>query len=417
MLKRFLKTIQWLIIIILFVLVAFIGYIYYQFNYYNPKDTAELNERNLGFFSDEYTESRMNFKKSADVLQIKHPNTIYRSFSVPSKIDDDLMVDYIYVPATNDSSKILVLSSGVHGVEAYTGSAVQQMFIEEYLNEELLENTGVFLIHSINPYGFKYDRRVSENNVDLNRNSYYNDELYSTVNAGYPLLKDFINPEDELDLNSFFHRFFFLYSVDEIRKSSIPVLRQAILQGQYEFPDGLYYGGSDQEPQIDSLMPIISSICKPYEEILAIDLHTGYGKKGSMHLFPNPVEEDLKSEMEDLFKGYQIDWGDSDDFYTVTGDFVNMIGQINPGKKFIPMTFEFGTMDSQTTLGSMKSLQIMVAENQGYHFGYESQEDKDQMRNIFLEMYFPSSLTWRSHCIDQSREIFEDILPIFTQPK
>jgi len=417
MLKKILKILQWIIIAVLVIFMVFTGYIYYQFNYYQPEDTAQLNEKNLQYFNDNYVNSRSDFRNKLESLKTRYPDISLHSFQVPSKIDNDLTVDYCLIPALKDSSKLLVISSGTHGVEAYTGSAVQQMFLEELITDELLQNTGILMIHSINPYGFKYGRRVTENNVDLNRNSYFNDDLYATVNDGYPLVKDFINPEDPLDLNSFFHRLFFLPAVNKIRQSGMGVLRQAILQGQYQYPDGLYFGGHNQEPQIDSLIPIITNMAKPYDEILAFDLHTGYGERGKMHLFPNPVDEDLQLKMEKLFDGYHIDWGDSDDFYTVTGDFVNFIGQLNPGKKFIPMTLEFGTMDSQTTLGSMKSLQIMIAENQGFHYGYFSNDDKDEMNQMFLEMYHPSSPVWKSHCIDQSRAIFEDVLPKFTQTK
>lgn len=417
MLKKILKIFKWFIVTLLLIIIVFIAYVYYQFNYYQPVDTAQLNEKNLQYFNDNYENSRSDFRNKVASLKTQYPNISLQSFQVPSKIDHDLTVDYCLIPALKDSSKLLIISSGTHGVEAYAGSAIQQMFLEELLTDELLQNTGVLMIHSLNPYGFKYDRRVSENNVDLNRNSYFNDDLYATVNDGYPLVKDFINPKGQLDLNSFFQRLFFLPAVNKIRQSGMSVLRQAILQGQYQYPDCLYYGGNNQEPQIDSLIPIISNIAKPYEEILAFDLHTGYGERGKMHLFPNPVGENLKKEMETLFDGYQIDWGDSDDFYTVTGDFVNFIGQLNPNKKFIPMTLEFGTMDSQTTLGSMKSLQIMIAENQGFHYGYVSDDVKSEMNQMILEMYNPSSPVWKSYCIDQSRDIFKDVLPKFTQEK
>lgn len=417
MLKKLLRILQWFVISVSLIIFVFIGYTYYQFNYYSPQDDAKLDERNLGFFSNGYTESRTNFRKRAEVLQIKQPSAIYNQFFVPSEIDNDLSVDYIFIPATQDSSNLIILSSGVHGVEAYAGSAIQQMFMEEFINEKLLKNTGVLLIHSINPFGFKYSRRVSENNVDLNRNSYVKDDLYHTKNDGYPNVSELINPSIPLKLSSFFHRFFYIIAVNEIRKKSMPVLRQAVLQGQYEFPKGMYYGGQKQEPQIDSLKPILKEVCQAYENILAFDLHTGYGERGKMHLFPNPVDEELKLEMEELFEGYQIDWGDTDDFYTVTGDFVNFIGQICRPNKLIPMTLEFGTMDSQTTLGSIKSLQIGVAENQGFHFGYESDFDKQEINKLYLEMYNPSSFIWKSQCIEQSRDIFKDVLPKFTHLK
>ena len=132
-------------------------------------------------------------------------------------------------------------------------------------------------------------------------------------------------------------------------KAGMPALRQAILQGQYQFPEGLYYGGNTYEPQIIALNPIIDSITEPYNLIFALDLHTGYGEKGRLHLFPNPVDPETKKRMETIFSGYRIDWGDSDDFYTVTGDFVGFISKLNSGKDFIPMAFGGRTLVVKNT--------------------------------------------------------------------
>lgn len=415
MLKRIYKFLGWFIsVFIIFIFVA-LAYFYYKFNYYQPLDTATLNEDNLIYYSSDYNESKAKFRFAANNLQEKYNQAQVGIINVPSKLDSNLYIDYLYIPSSQPSTKLIIISSGVHGIESYTGCAIQQLFMEEFIHDDLLSNAGILLIHTINPYGFKYGRRVSENNVDLNRNSSLDPKLYQTVNQGYPKVNDLINPTAVLNLSSFFHRFFFITAVNEIRKSSMPVLRQAILQGQYQYSKGLYFGGFNPEPQIDSLVHHIENLSKTYQEIMAIDLHTGYGERGFMHLFPNPVNSPLKEEMENLFHGYKIDWGDSDDFYVVTGDFVNLIHQLNPDKKFIPMTLEFGTMDSQTTLGSIKSLQLNVAENQGFQFGYKTEHDQQEIRKQYKEMYFPSSPIWQSHVIDQSRNFFTEILPRYTK--
>ncbi len=41
-----------------------------------------------------------------------------------------------------------------------------------------LQNTGALLIHALNPYGFAWTRRVTEDNVDLNRNFVDHDKGY-----------------------------------------------------------------------------------------------------------------------------------------------------------------------------------------------------------------------------------------------
>jgi hypothetical protein len=40
------------------------------------------------------------------------------------------------------------------------------------------------------------------------------------------------------------------------------------------------------------------------------------------------------------------------------------------------MVFEFGTLDSQTTMGSIKSLHNLIVENQGVHHGYKTKKDE-----------------------------------------
>ena len=110
--------------------------------------------------------------------------------------------------------------------------------------------------------------------------------------------------------------------------------------------------------------------------------------------------------MEKIFKGYQIDWGDTEDFYTTTGNFSDLIGKIIPGKFYIPMSFEYGTMDSHTTTGSVRSLHNLIIENQGFHYGYKIKADEIEVKKRFREMYFPSSKEWRTAVIHQAREIF-----------
>ena len=54
-------------------------------------------------------------------------------------------------------------------------------------------NMLVLLIHAINPYGFAWSRRVTEDNVDLNRNFVDHDKAYPK-NDGYLALADAILP-------------------------------------------------------------------------------------------------------------------------------------------------------------------------------------------------------------------------------
>jgi len=374
------------------------------------------NGKYSAYYQTNYNSARENFINKSKQIIKEHPNAHLFSFKVPSKIDDDLTINALFIPSPK-TERLLVLSSGIHGIEGFVGSAIQTMFLDKLLTDSLLETTGILFLHSMNPYGFKYLRRVTENNVDLNRNSSTKDSLYKTVNESYSKVNSFINPTNKVDVSKCSNRCFFLRSMNLIRKQSIPVLRQAILQGQYQFPEGLYFGGKNFEPQIKSLKPFMDSICKPYKLVMEIDLHTGYGKRGVLHLFPNPVPENVKKLVDTMYLGYHIDWGDNKDFYVVSGDFINYMGEINQNKKYIPMTFEYGTLNSQTTTGSIESLHRMVMENEGFHYGYKSSSDSLKVNKKFIEMYFPSSEKWREQIMQETIEMFQTILPRFETMK
>lgn len=82
--------------------------------------------------------------------------------------------------------KYLIHFSGTHGrviirimfiklgVEAYSGSAIQAAYLHSLCFENKnpypsdIQPTIIF-VHSVNPYGFQFHRRVNEENIDLNR--------------------------------------------------------------------------------------------------------------------------------------------------------------------------------------------------------------------------------------------------------
>ena len=367
------------------------------------------------YFKATYQASRADFLKRADDLAQVFKGTEKIAIPVPSKLGTDLFVDVFYIPSLKSSKNLLVISCGIHGVEGYAGSAIQRMIMGKYLTPKNLENTGVLLIHAMNPYGFNYIRRVTENNVDMNRNCEVTPELFSGKNDGYTKLYKFINPVKPVSLGSCQNQLFVERAVLKIVKASMPVLRQAVLQGQYDYPEGLYFGGKEFEPQLVALKPILMKYAGQYDRIIHIDLHTGYGERGKMHLFPNPAKTpEIKAATEKMFEGYQIDWGDSKDFYTITGDFSELIGKMFPNKMVVPMTLEYGTMDSQKTMGSLHSIQNMILENEGFHHGYKNKRSERKIKEWFREMYAPTSPVWRTMVMEQSdkviKQVFEKLL-------
>jgi hypothetical protein len=397
-------------IIFLGLIISTIGYI----NYWAKDPEVLVVEEYLNYFHETYDDCRSAFRKEAQFFSDNQDSVLIGNIHVESMVDSDLTVDWCYIPPKFHKEKLLVVTSGLHGIEGYAGSAVQLMFMDKILNYKQQEDIGVLLIHGMNPYGLKYRRKVTENNIDLNRNCAVKADLFESKNDGYSKLSNMLMPQGKLDLNSFNNRFFHWVAIKKIVQESMPVLRQAALQGQYQFDKGIYYGGRQPEPQIREIGPFLKKIMEEYNVVLNLDLHTGYGERGKLHLFLNPINDSMvKNGIETIFKGSDIDWGDSGNFYTIKGEYIGWANSLPDSVLCLPMLFEFGTLDSQTTYGSLKSIQIMINENQGIHYGYKNKKSEDEIKRLFSEMYYPVSTLWRTKVIADSYQTMDKMLKNF----
>ncbi len=414
--KKVLKITAFIIIVLV---IGILGYSYISFNSYAPADPEVQVDKNVQhYFHNSYVESRKAFLLEAKKIEAKFDSVQVFSRKVPSRIDTNLTIDFCYIPARKETDKLLIITSGTHGVEGYVGSAVQQMLMSEILTPEMVDNVGVLLVHSVNPYGFKYIRRVTENNVDFNRNCDTNKSLFSSKNEGYGKLIGMLNPTGKVNASSIKNKFFMLVAINQLLKKSMASLRQAVLQGQYKYKNGLYFGGFSFEPQLAILGNVFKTISADYTTVFNIDLHTGYGVRGVAHLFPNPIDDKkIKSGLETIFKGYEINWGDSDDFYIINGSFTDYIGKLLNDKTYFPMVLEYGTLNSQSTVGSIKSIHNMILENQGFHYGYKSSSDSIRVMQSFKEMYNPSSEKWRTKIMNDSKILFRKTLKNYADLK
>ncbi|QIA07208.1 M14 family metallopeptidase [Draconibacterium halophilum] len=406
--KKFLKYTG---LVLAIVIITLLGYTYSSLNYYSPEDPeVETDKTKLAYFQDTWEECRDAFRAQARSMEMRFDSVVIFSRLVESKTDTDLTIDFCYIPASDTTEKLVMICSGTHGIEGYVGSAVQQQLMDEFFQPEMVKNTGVLLVHGLNAWGFKNQRRFTENNVDLNRNYSTDISLFETKNDGFVALYDMLTPAGELNVNSIGNKFFMVTAINQIARKGMPALLQAFAQGQYEFQEGIYFGGYDFEQQVAIMSEVLTDIAAPYSTLLNLDLHTGFGERGKLHLFPNPIDdEELKAKTETVFDGYQIDWGDSDNFYTVHGQFVEFIGELFPDKTSIPMVLEFGTLNTGTTVGAVKSAHISIVENQGFHYGYKSEKDSLNALAGYYEMFYPPSEKWRSNALTVSQEMMGNI--------
>lgn len=362
----------------------------------------------LAYFEDSYEKSRAAFRALAARALPGRPAPVLRRLAVASPGDPDLTIDLCELPPAGEKKALVMLSSGLHGVEGFAGAAFQRLVLDRLAGRAELRGLGFFLLHAINPFGFKYARRATEFNIDLNRNFGATRELFATVNSGYRKLAAVLAPARPVSAQDLDFEDFTARAADWQKDFSRRELTEAIVRGQYEFPAGIYFGGRDFAEQRTLLEEPLRAAMDGYREILAVDLHSGYGRHGRLHLFPevDPAERAIRARIESLFAGTPIDWGGSDDFYSTTGEFVNYLPALRPpGAQFTPMIFEYGTLDSQEPAGALRSVRNMILENQNHFHGAEDEAIDRAVRSDFQEMFFPTESAWRASILEQSERV------------
>lgn len=362
----------------------------------------------LDFFKNTFEESDKNFDEIFAPIRAKNNLAeVYQFLYSQGNIKS------YYIPAEGSQKNLLVMISGVHGVEGFAGSAVQRYLLSNGLK---IRNTGILMIHGFNQWGFKNIRRVNENNIDLNRNFIIDRNHFKPDDSQYALLTDFINPPGRPAENLLEHGIFLLKAIYKIARYSIEPLRSSILRGQYSFEKGLFFGGKEPQEQQLMLQQLIAKYFKPYKKVVLIDLHTGYGQRGKLHLLAGKSAEANSQELRKIFSENEIDFADKKHFYAVQGEMITYFGeQIFEATRadIVGVTFEYGTLDSQTIAGSIESLRRMILENQDQH--NPGSTDHDKIKNLFREMFYPSDQQWRARVLTQTDEKMQRVISYLNQ--
>lgn len=106
-------------------------------------------------FYDEYDDVRAHLMDTVNELKSAGHEVQLSSHAIDEK--DGLYIDSLYIPATDKQTNLIVITTGVHGIEGYICSVMLDVFWEEiYASEINKSNTGVLVVANVNPYGMKY---------------------------------------------------------------------------------------------------------------------------------------------------------------------------------------------------------------------------------------------------------------------
>ncbi|AMM24227.1 M14 family metallopeptidase [Variovorax sp. PAMC 28711] len=223
-------------------------------------------------FSPSYAVARQKFLKAAADAGLQVDANVH-----PSKGRDgeELSMD-IALDGSPDAMRLLIVTSACHGVEGHCGSGVQVFALhdDEWREKARAAGVAVMYVHALNPHGFSHRRRVTNENVDLNRNFVdYTKPL--PVNAAYAKLHALLLPdawppteENQAAINGW------------IAEHGTTAYQAAVTGGQYQFPDGLFFGGQAPTWSNQTFRKVLRKYAQSARQLAWIDLHTGLGPNG-----------------------------------------------------------------------------------------------------------------------------------------
>ncbi|MER8376725.1 M14 family metallopeptidase [Mesorhizobium sp. M1406] len=340
-------------------------------------------------FSETYFEARQKFLELAKSV---------KSYKSPARGPggEELFTDVAWF-GDRDARHVGVLISATHGVEGYCGSAGQVDWMRGSIADSLAPGQAMLIIHALNPYGFAWNRRVTEEGCDLNRN-FVDFSQPLPANPGYDELADYLAPaEIGGPVFEAAER-----AIEEFRKKNGEIAFQAARKaGQYCHPEGVFFGGIGPSHSRLTLETIAEDFAlKSRDRVVIVDSHTGLGPFGY---------GELQTEQPSGLAGYERALAmfgrsvTSPDLGTSSS--VPIRGCIDEfwqrllGERHVYVALEFGTYDPENGRRVLRE-DHWLAKNPEV-----APELSQAIRLRLREHYDPRSTDWREMVIWRSRQV------------
>lgn len=352
------------------------------------------------YFSASYDEGRDKFLSACQQAGLTVENHVHPTLKGPE--NEDLAMDIAWAGPPG-ASRVLIFSCGTHGLEAAAGSATMLRWLDMNGPGSLPDDLAVLLIHAVNPYGWAWAHRINEDGIDLNRNFVApssprpENPAYEDIHA--LLLKTGM---DEQSLKAFAEAFHALAA-----SKGLNTALTGITSGQYDFADGLSFGGTAHSWSAKTLFNIARDRLQQANRILHIDWHTGIGAFGEAHFI---LDEQRDSDTFALLSSW---WPDHaihcDD--VVEGVSISYNGLLVAGLRdkistfnqadVVNLTIEWGTYEVEAML------QALVMDNWLKNRATDADQTLiERVRAELIERFYPQSPEWRQDVLGASEEIY-----------
>lgn len=230
----------------------------------------------ISYFPRDYRSGRAGFREAAERAGAR----LVEYDAGSAGPDGEPVYTDVALLGRDDAPNVMLCNSATHGVEGFCGSGVFTGWLAGGEAANLPDNLRVVLIHALNCHGFAWLRRVTEENVDLNRNFVEHGGSYPS-NPEYDKLHPLLLPET-WDERSIAHTTAKLEAY--VARHSAYRLQSVLTGGQYAHPDGIFYGGREPTGASKRFHEILDNHVAGARHLLFLDWHTGLGPYGTAEL-------------------------------------------------------------------------------------------------------------------------------------
>ncbi len=292
----------------------------------------------------------------------------------------------------------VVVTSGVHGVEGYAGSAIQVGLLRNPDAPRPGPGGALLLVHALNPHGMAWLRRENEDNVDLNRNFVDHEGGGIPENDLFEELVDVLVPEVWDDEAYAAHKAGI--AALNAKYGEVPV-RRAMHKGQYRHPRSIHYGGEGKTWSNRTLERVCAARLARAASAVLIDLHTGLGPYGYGELMtPSRPGEPVYDLLFDWY-GAQVHSTTAGDT-PYAGSRGSLLAGFRPpatGLAWAAVGLEFGTRDRE---------HIRRCTLANAWLRLHGDRNSDLGRRIvreFRDCYDPDEAAWKEAVWERGREV------------
>lgn len=337
------------------------------------------------YFSPDYASARERFRAAAARAGATTVSYVLPDHQGPA--GETLSLDIATLGAADAQSALLVIA-GTHGVEGLAGSGCLVGLLEDRLREALPAAGCLILLHAINPYGFAWLRRVTEDGVDLNRNCVdFSGPLPSS--QAYEGVHEWLVPKAwEGEIRQAADAALAAHA----QKHGMAALQAAVSGGQYTRPGGLFYGGVRETWSARMLTRTLREVLPATVRRLAVlDLHTGlgppaYGEPILDSADPNARARALSwygPDVRDLSAGESVS-------ARLTGTLARGIERARPELELTLIGLEFGTRPIMEVLTALR------ADHWLHSHGAGDAQAGARIRRQMREAFYTETAPWQA---------------------